>query len=301
MEGLAPGQGVMILDFKENIRLGGGPRETNKVFYQKKQCSVLGFHLVHKSADGAVHKKYIDFFSSILSHDSLFAKDCLRDLVTEPSFPRLSSLSIWTDCGPHFRSFEFAHAVLRELPEKLSIPVQWNLFGECHGKSLVDGHFGLLSRWLSEGEKTRQVKDMRGCIEMMQEMLQRSNSLKSDATKLFIDFRIYNRAERPATMMQLRLPCFMDHHCLTSTQQSGEWIVHGFITSKRVGGVLLAGKVASRADTRKTKLPPERQAPPAAEQDLSTSEAHKLDIRLQHFLQQGDVDALATLMSRLHL
>lgn len=90
----------------------------------------LGFCLIHKTADGVVHKDYIDFLSSILSHDSLFAKDCLRELVTSPSFPCLTSLSIWSDRGPHFHSFEFAYAVLRELPERLSIPVQWNFFGE---------------------------------------------------------------------------------------------------------------------------------------------------------------------------
>lgn len=81
----------MILDFKENLRLGGGPRETNQMFYRMEQCSVLGFCLIHKSADGVVHKDYFDFFSSILSHDSLFVKDCLRDLVTDPSFPRSPS------------------------------------------------------------------------------------------------------------------------------------------------------------------------------------------------------------------
>jgi len=105
------------------------------MFYRMEQCSVLGFCLIHKSADGVVRKDYFDFFSSILSHDSLFAKDCLRDLVTERSFPRLASLSIWTDCGPHFHSFEFAHTVLRELPERLSIPVQWSFFGSTTAKA----------------------------------------------------------------------------------------------------------------------------------------------------------------------
>ena len=181
---------------KENLRLGGGPRETNQVFYRMEQCSVLGFCLIHKSADGVVRKDCFDFFSSILSHDSLFAKDCLRDLVTESSFPRLTSLSIWTDCGPHFRSFEFAHTVLRELPERLSIPVQWSFFGEHHGKSLVDGHFGLLSRWLSEGEKSRPVENVQSCIDLMREKIDGSNALKPDAAKLSVQFRIYDRAER---------------------------------------------------------------------------------------------------------
>jgi hypothetical protein len=291
----------LILDFKENLRLGGGPLETNQMFYRMEQCSVLGFCLIHKSADGVVHKDYFDFFSSILSHDSLFAKDCLRDLVTDRSFPRLTSLSIWSDCGPHFHSFEFAHTVLRELPEKLSIPVQWSFFGEYHGKSLVDGHFGLLSRWLSEGEKSRPVENVQSCIDLMREKLNGSNALKSDADKLSVHFRKYDRAERPARMTQLRLPRFSDYHCFTSTHQSGGWIIHGFTTSERVGGTLLAGKVASRPDNRKTKLPPRKQVTPAEQDDLTTSQTRKFDSRMQYFLQQGDVDALAILLSRLHL
>lgn len=291
----------MILDFKENLRLGGGPRETGQMFYRMQQCSVLGFCLIHKSADGVVRKDYFDFFSSILSHDSLFAKDCLRDLVTERSFPRLTSLSIWTDCGPHFHSFEFAHAVLRELPERLSIPVQWSFFGEHHGKSLVDGHFGLLSRWLSEGEKSRPVENVQSCIDLMREKIDGSNRLKPDAAKLFVQFRIYDRAERPAEMTQLQLPRFSDYHCFTSTHQSGEWDIYGFTTSERVDGTRLDGRVASRPDHRKTKLPPRREVTPAEQADLTASQTRKLHSRMQYFSQQGDVDVLASLLSRLHL
>jgi hypothetical protein len=248
-----------------------------------------------------VHKDYFDFFSDILSHDSLFAKDCLHELVTGPSFPRLTSLSIWSDCGPHFHSFEFAHAVLRELPERLSIPVQWNFFGEYHGKNLVDGHFGLLSRWLSEGEKSRPIADIQSCIDLMREKIDVSNVLKPDGAKLSVQFRVYDRAERPARMTQLRLPSFSDYHCFTSTYQSGGCVIHGFTTSERMDGTLLAGKITNRSDNRKTKLPPRKEVTPAEKNGLTASQTKKLDLRAQYFSQRGDVDALACLLSRLHL
>lgn len=179
--------------------------------------------------------------------------------------------------------------------------MQWNFFGEYHGKSLVDGHFGLLSRWLSEGEKSRPVENMQSCIDLMREKINGSNALKSDAAKLSVQFRIYDRAERPAMKTQLRFPRFSDYHCFTSTHQSGGWAIHGFITSERVGGTLLDGKVASPPDTRKTKLPPRKEVTPAEQDDLTASQTRKLDSRLQHLAQQGDVDALAILLSRLHL
>jgi len=271
------------------------------MFYRMVQCSVLGLCLIHKSADGVVHKDYFDFFSSILSHDSLFAKDCLGKLVMDPAFPRLTSLSIWTDCGPHFHSFEFAHAVLRELPERLSMPVQWNFFGEYHGKSLVDGHFGHLSRWLSEGEKSRPVDNVQSCIDLIQEKIHGSNALKPNADKLSVHFRIYDRASRPATKTQWRLPRFSGYHCFTSTHQSGGWAIHGFITSERVDGTLLPGKVACQPDTRKTKLPPRREVTPAEQDGLTASQKRKLDLRERYFSEQGDVNALVMLLSRLHL
>lgn len=170
-----------------------------------------------------------------------------------------------------------------------------------HGKSLVDGHFGLLSRWLSEGEKSRPVKDVHSCIDLLQQKIHASNALKPDVDKLSVHFRIYDRAERPARKLQLKLAQFSDYQCFTSTRQTGEWIIHGFLTSERVDGTLLVGKVESQPDTRKTKLPPAREITPAEREDLAAPQKRRLDMRAQHFSQQGVVDALAILLSRLHL
>jgi hypothetical protein len=71
--------------------------------------------------------------------------------------------------------------------------------------------------------------------------------------------------------------------------------------SPQASGTLLAGKVASRPDDRKTKLPPRKEVTLAEQDDLTASQTRKLDSRVQYFSQQGDVDALASLLSRLHL
>lgn len=42
---------VLIMDFKENFRLGEGPNETKKEFFNKSQISVLGFALAYKKND----------------------------------------------------------------------------------------------------------------------------------------------------------------------------------------------------------------------------------------------------------
>lgn len=139
------------------------------------------------------------------------------------------------------------------------------------------------------------------CIDLLRQKIDASNALKWDANKLSVQFRIYDRASRPARKTQLQLARFSDYQCFTSTHQSGEWTIHGSLTSERVGATPLVGKVVSQPDTRKTKRPPAREATPTEPKDLTASQKRKLDMRVQHFSQQDGVDALATLLSRLHL
>ena len=102
MKDLKYKEGILIIDFKENLKLGGCPREFSQDFYNKKPCSVLGMCLIYCNEDGIIKKKYTDCFSDILSHDDLFIKDCLSQLLTCSTIPELTSLSIWTDNAKHF-------------------------------------------------------------------------------------------------------------------------------------------------------------------------------------------------------
>ena len=62
---------VIILDFKQNFKIGGGPIETNQQFYDKKQILVLGFAIYYKDNNNNLITRYVDFLSEILSHDLL--------------------------------------------------------------------------------------------------------------------------------------------------------------------------------------------------------------------------------------
>ena len=146
MKNLKYQEGLLIMDFKENLKLGGGPREFPKEFYNKQPCSILGMCLIYCDKNGNIKKKYINYFSDILSHDGLFIRDCLSDLLTLSPIPKLTSLSIWTDNAKHFHSKEIGYCLLKDIPRRFSLKIQWNLFGEYHGKTLVDSHFSLLSR-----------------------------------------------------------------------------------------------------------------------------------------------------------
>lgn len=52
---------IIVIDFKENLKVGGGPIETNSCFYSKRPISLLGFALVFKE-NNKVKYEYHDFY-----------------------------------------------------------------------------------------------------------------------------------------------------------------------------------------------------------------------------------------------
>ena len=66
---------ILLIDFKENLKLRGSPNELNQDFYNRKNYSVLGIYLIYKDNNNKIKKEYKYFFSDILSYDSLFIKN----------------------------------------------------------------------------------------------------------------------------------------------------------------------------------------------------------------------------------
>src|SRR5579871_795503 len=53
---------ILLIDFKENLKLGGFPNELNQDFYSRKNCSVLGMYLIYKDNNNKIKKEYKNFF-----------------------------------------------------------------------------------------------------------------------------------------------------------------------------------------------------------------------------------------------
>ena len=164
---------LVLMDFKENIRLGGGPIEIGNDFYTRQQCSVLGIAVVFRDqVTKQPHLEYIDFFSDILSHDALFASDCLDKVLSFHLKLRgqstIKKVDFWNDTGRHFQCGELAHFLLKIVPFKFNVQVSWNFFGEHHGKSIIDGHFGLLSRLIKDIEKDNYTRTIEDLIRLLQ-------------------------------------------------------------------------------------------------------------------------------------
>ena len=176
---------MIICDFKENIKLGGGPKEINQDFYHRSQCSVFGCAVIYVDPELKKPKViYTDYLSDVLSHDGVFVRDCIAHLISKLSSicPRLETfnkINFWTDVGLHFRCQEVAHFLLVEIPTIFNVEVAWNTFAECHGKSIVDGHFGLLSRWVQQIETKEKVTSIELLIKLLNKKLINSNKNKN--------------------------------------------------------------------------------------------------------------------------
>ena len=160
---------LIVLDYKESIVIGRGPRERKSAYYGRSSVSCLGF-AVYKP--GCSAPTYIDVLSENLAHTAEAAVCGLRlvvdKLAKEPWWGKAGAVDVWADCGPHFRALEFAHSVLVELRGKKKYTTL-NFFGEHHGKSVVDGHFGVLSRKLEEASKHERLESIDELIAMISE------------------------------------------------------------------------------------------------------------------------------------
>ena len=65
-------------------------------------------------------------------------------------------LSVWADCGPHFRAYEFAQASLKEVPLLYKKKIGLNFHGEGHGKTYIDGHGGQGKQGVEAGSGSRE-------------------------------------------------------------------------------------------------------------------------------------------------
>lgn len=198
LENLKENDAIIIVDFKENFKVGGGPTEANRLYYSKTPVSVLGFALITKNSNKVTYE-YYDFLSEILSHDSLFAGECLIKLLNLERFNTIHNLKIWSDNGNHFRSHEFLYFVFIEAPKIIKGDIKFNRFAEGHGKSAVDGHFGVITKLFRQKEKERRIlniHDLKEVFETEEIRKSQKNNSSNDTVSQKTFFYLYDRESR---------------------------------------------------------------------------------------------------------
>jgi hypothetical protein len=168
---------VITIDFKENIKVNCGPVEASRVFYDQSLRTVVGFCLVYLDPrTQRVHRQYIDIISSCLTHNATFALECLDLIIRDYVLPLgMRTVHLWCDSGRHFRCDEFAAGALvrlRLVHDDHHLDTHLHYFTEKHGKSPVDGHFSLLSRWLQQATTQRQIISTHDLITALRQQAQ---------------------------------------------------------------------------------------------------------------------------------
>ncbi|PWA00838.1 hypothetical protein BB558_003093 [Smittium angustum] len=144
LDGISDESCIIITDFKEYFKIGGGPVEENRVYYNKTSISDLCFCLITRS-DRNITRRYYNYLSKSLSHDS-------------------------NDAGTHFRSNEYIYGVFNTIRRRYPSKIFFlNCFLEFHGKSDVGGHFGTLPKWFYDAENSRYISILDDLINLFEE------------------------------------------------------------------------------------------------------------------------------------
>ena len=208
-QNLAGDKAIVILDFKQNVALNGGPVELSHQFFQRSQRTVLGFVVLQNNGNGSVKKTYVNFLSAILNHDALFVSDCMKKLTNLSIFSKVKNLSFWTDAGPHFRCGEFAYCLFETLfSENKFSHVSWSIFVEKHGKNLCDTHFSSLSKWLKNAELKTHLTTTEELVQAWKKEIADENfvSRQKGKPERHVIFQVISRNVLPRNKNVLKIP-----------------------------------------------------------------------------------------------
>ena len=157
IENLKTNQAVIVLNFKQNIKLGGSPEEKFRKFYQTTSINYLSIFVKTKQIGF-----FFDFTSLELVKDVYFIIECFDILFRHDKFKELgiSEIIIWSDTGKHFRNYMIS-SYFTNLYDTHKLKTKYNYFVEIHGKNICDVHFSMVSNIVERYEKGKgKIKDI---------------------------------------------------------------------------------------------------------------------------------------------
>jgi hypothetical protein len=108
------------------------------------------------------------YMGRITDKSSWYPVSCLMDLVRHINWENVEQLHVWQDCGTHFRSRQMLTCLGKTVLETVEkLRVVWAHYGcEHHFKSIVDGHFGRLSRERLDAAQTTCLTDPEDLVKL---------------------------------------------------------------------------------------------------------------------------------------
>lgn len=234
---------IVVMDFKQNFKIGGGPVEKSQSFYNKSSISCLGFCVIYK-VRGKVDRKYYNYLSEVITHDSYYVINCLRSLEKD-NLEKFSKIHFWSDNAGHFRSEELRNYILLDIPTR-NYTTSQNFFVEYHGKSDIDGHFGLLQKVFDEYERKYETYSIYSVLLCFWEYFL---EVPTDAA-----FDLYEDPGRSPEVMKLKIKGHKQYMSFISDSDT----IYGksVSTFEESNYRKLSHKVVSSAEKRRNKYAP---------------------------------------------
>jgi len=200
-------QAVLVMDFKQNLKINQNHSvEIGKEWYKSSQRTVFGL-VVYYNEDGIIKKYFIDTFSLCITHDSAFVINALEQVLSTDFFvlKNFNNVSFWMDNGPHFKTCELM-GYFSKLGDGKKKKVEWNFFGEYHGKNPCDTRFSEISSMYNahiNNQNNFIVKDTIDLVEAISTQQKILNERRENEIKNILE---YNEKAKKENKKQKPLP-----------------------------------------------------------------------------------------------
>ncbi|KXN64608.1 hypothetical protein CONCODRAFT_14223 [Conidiobolus coronatus NRRL 28638] len=188
---------IILADFKENFQIGGSLEEKSQDYYNKLLILLLSFRVYYNKGFG-IQFKIFNIFSYVIAKDSQYIQQCMNVLFKLKFFEdSFDNIEFWSDCAGHFRSkYMLNYYKNRNKYNTFSFKFSLvNFYTEKHGKSVLDGYFGVLSRWLTDSERSTQITNIYMLVALFinkHRYNYNPNSLFKDVEHIIINYQIHN-------------------------------------------------------------------------------------------------------------
>ena len=160
---------MIIMDYKESIKLPLLRDQEGRDFYNRFQISCLTFLVFQRKPDTSLSKTAITFLSEDTRHTGQFTLHCIHSLFQNALFEGTKNISFWSDGGPHFKCREVVGNLLEgSVCKERAISCTINFFAPHHGKSEVDGVFGFFAHLLQDWLPRRGIRDLPSLLTFFQ-------------------------------------------------------------------------------------------------------------------------------------
>ena len=181
---LAPGEVTIELDWRRKGHLPLQSSQTGGAWYQHTQYALLGVAVYWCGDSGETRHHSVDVLSNSITEDSHCSleglRTALREILKNEAVPcdlvGAKKIHFWSDTGPHFRSHEYIHYVLKEFPAWLGnrdVRIDLNYLTEKHGKNQRDSHFRCVRSYTMRA--ARDSKSTIGTCSMLRDALARAH------------------------------------------------------------------------------------------------------------------------------